>query len=81
MTHFASSHKQKRTTRNLKTQNNQNCQKIKLYGSLITTDLKKKHSFRLVEGVETAARKERTGSKVMVADQEVLLLCPDNQEE
>ena len=44
-------------------------------------DLKKKHSFRLVEGVETAARKERTGSKEVVADQVVLLLCADNQEE
>ena len=81
MTHFASSHKQKRTTRNLKTQNNQNCQKIKLYGSLITTDLKKKHSFRLVEGAETAAKAERTGSKEVVADQVVPLLCADDQEE
>ena len=42
----------RRTTTNLKTKNNQNCQKIKLYGSLTTKELKKKHSFRLVRGVE-----------------------------
>ena len=71
----------RRTTTNLKRKNHQNCQKIKLYGSLITTYLKKKHSFRLVEGVETAARKERTGSKEVVADQVVPLLCADSQEE
>ena len=39
---------QKKTTINLKTKNNQNCQKIELYGSLTTKELKKKHSFRLV---------------------------------
>ena len=32
-------------TTNLKTKNNQNCQKIKLYGSPTTKELKKKHSF------------------------------------
>ena len=41
-----------RTTTNLKTKNNQNCQKIKLYGSLTTKELKK-HSSRLVGGVDT----------------------------
>ena len=40
------------TTTNLKTKNNQNCQKIKLYGSLTTKELKKNHSSRLVGGVE-----------------------------
>ena len=30
----------------------QNCQKIELYGSPITKELKKKHSFRLVGGAE-----------------------------
>ena len=39
-------HTSKRTTTNLKTNNNQNCQKIKLYGSLTTMELKKKHSPR-----------------------------------
>ena len=38
---------------NLKTKNNQNYQKIELYGSLTTKELKKKHSSRLVGGVET----------------------------
>ena len=42
----------RRTTTNLKTKNNQNCQKIKLYGSLTTKEFKKKHSPRLVGGVE-----------------------------
>ena len=37
---------QKRTTTNLKTKNNQNCQKIELYGSLTAKKLKKKHSSR-----------------------------------
>ena len=41
----------RRTTTNLKTKNNQNCQKIKLYGSLTTKELKKKLS-RLVGGAE-----------------------------
>ena len=45
----------RRTTTNLKTRNNQNCQKVKLYGSPTTKELKKKHSFRLVGGVETGS--------------------------
>ena len=45
------------TTTNLKTKNNQNCQKIKLYGSPTTKQLKKKHSSRPV-GV--AAKMDRT---------------------
>ena len=43
----------RRTTTNLKTNNNQNCQKIKLYRSPTTKELKKKHSSRPVGGVET----------------------------
>ena len=38
----------KRRITNLKTKSNQNCQKIKLYGSPTTTDLKKEQSFKLV---------------------------------
>ena len=38
----------RRKTTNLKTKNNQNCQKIELYGSLTTKELKKKHSSILV---------------------------------
>ena len=41
------------TITNLKTKNNQNFQKIELYGSLTTKELKKKHSSKLVRGVET----------------------------
>ena len=41
----------RRTTTNLKTKNNKNCQKIEPYGSLTTKQLKKKYSCRLVEGV------------------------------
>ena len=43
------------TTTNLKTKNNQNCQKIELCGSLKTKELKKKHSPRLVEEAETGS--------------------------
>ena len=49
-----------RTTTNLKTKNNQNWQKIKLYGSPTTKEMKKKHSSRRVGGVETGSRAERT---------------------
>ena len=42
----------RRTTTNLNTKNNHNCQKIKLYGSLTTKELNKKHSSRLVERAE-----------------------------
>ena len=38
----------RRTTTDLKTKNNQNCQKIKLYGSPTIKELKEKHSSRLV---------------------------------
>ena len=41
----------RRKTRNLKTKNNQNCQKIKLYGSPTTNELKK-HSSGPVGGAE-----------------------------
>ena len=45
-------HTTKRTTTNLKTKNNQNCQKIKLRRSLTTKEVKKKHSFKPVGGAE-----------------------------
>ena len=41
-----------RRTTNLKIKNNQNCQKIELYGSLTTKELKKKHLSRQVGGAE-----------------------------
>ena len=37
---------------NVKTKNNQNCQKIERYGSLTTKELKKKQSSRQVRGAE-----------------------------
>ena len=55
----------RRTTTNLKTKSNQNCQKTKLYGSLTTKKLKKKHLSRLVGGEETGSRAERTHGKVV----------------
>ena len=42
----------RRTTTNSKTKNNQNCQKIKLYGSPTTKELNKKPSSKSVGGVE-----------------------------
>ena len=43
----------RRTTTNLKTKNN--CQRIGLYRSLTTKELKKKHSSRLVGRMETVS--------------------------
>ena len=56
---------QRRTRTNLKTKNNQNCQKIKLYGSLTNKELKKKHSLRPIEGRRWADRAERTQGKAI----------------
>ena len=46
----------RRTTTNLKTKNNQNFQKIELYGSPTTKELKKKPSFILVGRAETGSQ-------------------------
>ena len=46
----------RRTTTNLKTKNNQNCQRFKLYRSLTTKELKKNHSSRLVGGTEICSQ-------------------------
>ena len=54
----------RKVTTNLKTKNNQNCQKIELYGSLSTKELKKKHLPRHVGGAETGSWVESTHSKV-----------------
>ena len=53
----------KRRTTNLNTKPDQNCQKIKLYGSPTTKELKKKHSPRLAGGAETGSQVERTHRK------------------
>ena len=49
----------RRITTTLKTKNNQNCQKVELYGSPTTKDLKKKYSSRWVEGWSQGPRAER----------------------
>ena len=56
----------RRTTTNLKTKNNQNCQKIKLFGSPTTKELKKKHSFRVVGGAEMGSWVKRMSGKAVV---------------
>ena len=43
----------RKTTTNIKTKHNQSCQKIELYGSPTTKELKKKHSPRPVGGADT----------------------------
>ena len=53
----------RRTRTNLKIKNNQNCQKIQLYGSPTTKELKKKHSSELVGKVEMGSWMERTCGK------------------
>ena len=57
----------RRTTTNLKTKNNQDCQKIELYRNLKTEELKKKHSSRTAGGVETGSWVERTDGKMVAA--------------
>ena len=48
-------------TTNLKTKNNKNCQKIELYVSLTTKELKKKHSSKKRYGPKE--RKDHTSRK------------------
>ena len=49
---------QRRTITNLKTKNNQSCQKVKLYRRLTTKKLKKKHSSRPVGRAEMGKQDE-----------------------
>ena len=53
----------RRTTTDLKTKNNQNCQTVELYGSLTTKELKKKQSSRPVGGADMGSQVERTHGK------------------
>ena len=50
--YFTFLHNQKRDNSQFKTKNNQNCQKIEMYVSLIAKGLKENHTFRLVGGAE-----------------------------
>ena len=56
----------RRTTTNLKTKNKHNWQKIELYRSPTTKELKKKQSSRLLEGQRWAPGAVRTHSKAVV---------------
>ena len=56
-------HNQKKDNNNLKTKNYQNLQKIELYRSPTTKEIKKKHSSRLVGGAQKGSRVERTPGK------------------
>ena len=68
-------HTNKRTTTNLKTKNNQNCQKIELYGSLTTKEIKKKHLSRLVGGVKPGSWAERTCGKAAASKPREVVDC------
>ena len=48
----------RRITTNLKTKNNQNCQRIELYGSLTTKELQTKHLSRPAKGAEMGGQAE-----------------------
>ena len=62
-------HKTKRrTTTNLKTKINQNFQKVELYGSLTTKELKKKHLSRPVGGAETGSGRRGLTVRQQLAD-------------
>ena len=68
-------------TKKLKTKNNQNCQKIKLYGSLTTKELKKKRSSRLLGGAEMGSRVARQQlsdpARKQLVEREVPHSCAD----
>ena len=53
---FASSHNQEKDNDQLKKKTKNNCQKIELYGSPTTKELKKKHSTRLAGGAEMGSQ-------------------------
>ena len=58
----------KRRTTNLKTKDNQNCQKIELYGNPTTKELKKKHSSIVGGGAERMHGKAVDGSPHLRVD-------------
>ena len=61
----------RRTTTNLKTKNNQNCQKIKLFGSPTTKELKEKHSSRPIGGADSQPVWRGLAARQQMADQVV----------
>ena len=68
----------RRITTNLKTTNKQNCQKIKLCGTLTTMELKK-HSLRTIRGMEMGSWTERTHSKAADRTGEAGSGWPENE--
>ena len=68
-------HNQKNDNNNLKTKNNQNRQKIELYGSPTIKEIKKKHSSRLVGGTEMGSRVERSCGKVVAGGPSEVVDC------
>ena len=73
--HFASLHNQKKDNNKFKNKNTQNCQKIKLYGSPTTKELKKKHSSRLVGRAETGSWVKRTHGKAVAGGPGEVVAC------
>ena len=57
----------------------ENWQKIELYGSSTTKEIKKKHSSRPVGGAETGSRAERTCSKVAAGGPSEMVDCGTGQ--
>ena len=62
-----------------KNKNNENLQKIELYGSPTTKEIKKKHSSRPVGGVEKGSQVERTRSKAMAGGPREVVDCGAGQ--
>ena len=63
----------RRTITNLKTKNNQNCQKIELYRTVWTTkEIKKKHSSRPVGGAEMGSWGGEDLRRGLVAKQQMV---------
>ena len=80
MLHFLHNHEEDKT--NLKTKYNQKCQKMKLYGSRTTKELKKKHLSRLLEGVEMGSwSTEDTQARQQLADWVVPHLHANREEQ
>ena len=67
----------KRTTTNVKARNNHNCQKIKLYGSPTTKELKKKHSSIPVGGAEMVVGWRGLAARWRLEHQAAPHLCVD----
>ena len=61
--YFASLYNQEKDNNKFKNKHNQNCQKIELYRSPTTKELKKKHSSRLIGGADTGSQGREDSQK------------------